>query len=437
MNISLHNKTIAAIATPPGEGGIGKIIVSGPEAFAIANKIFAGKHIKDLCNVEDNKLYYGHIADGVQKIDEVILNIEKSGNSFTGEDIVEINCHGGIRILMRVYELVVSHGAKKEEWEGLAAQAVENNKIDGIRKEALSELITARTKLCAKVLLDQYQGALSKALHECLDMIKEAKQFPGENENTDARNDIFVVKEITHRMESLLNTAPFGMALTSPQAIVILGKPNVGKSTLINAILGEEQMIVHHEPGTTRDYGSEFISVKDIPFEIIDTAGIRKPEDVLESMSIEMTREQLRRADKVLAVFDNSKPFDHEDMEILNSLKLWKAAKDSEEQRSHIIIPLINKNDLPAQLDKKVIEAELAAPVCYISAQKQEGLDIVYEKLVQEFGALYHPGKPVVFNKRQFYLLSGVYRMFETTTSQVAAIRKLKHILTECLQGTP
>ncbi|TVL98937.1 MAG: hypothetical protein CV080_08640, partial [Candidatus Kuenenia stuttgartiensis] len=127
MNIQLSHETIAAIVTPIGEGGIGKIVVSGPKALNMANDIFEGKHIKDLCNAENGKLYYGHIVSGNQRIDEVILNVEKQGNSFTGEDVVEINCHGGIRILMRVYELIVSHGAKKETWEGLAAQALEND----------------------------------------------------------------------------------------------------------------------------------------------------------------------------------------------------------------------------------------------------------------------------------------------------------------------
>lgn len=435
MSIGLHNKTIAAIVTPLGEGGIGKIIVSGPEAFTIVNKVFQGKHMKDLCHAENNKLYYGHIVNDNRRIDEVLLNIETHESSFTGEDLVEINCHGGIRILMRVYELVISHGAKKGEWEELAAQAFEKNKIDGIQKEALLELITSRTKLCAKVLLDQYNGALSKILHECMDLIKGTEHFPAKNEDADARNDFFM-KEIAHRIEPLLNTASFGMALTSPQAIVILGKPNVGKSTLINTILGKEQMIVHHEPGTTRDYASEIVSIADIPFEIIDTAGMRKTEDMLESMSIEMTREQLRGADKVLAVFDNSRPLDHEDWEILDALKLWKTAKDYERQRRRVIIPLLNKNDLPAQLDKKIIEAEIETPVCYISAQKKEGLDVVYEKLVQEFDTRYHPGTPVVFNKRQFYLLSKACRTLQTATSQAAAIRELKNIFTECLRGT-
>ncbi|GJQ48882.1 GTPase and tRNA-U34 5-formylation enzyme TrmE [Candidatus Kuenenia stuttgartiensis] len=434
MNIQLSHETIAAIVTPIGEGGIGKIVVSGPKALNMANDIFEGKHIKDLCNAENGKLYYGHIVSGNQRIDEVILNVEKQGNSFTGEDVVEINCHGGIRILMRVYELIVSHGAKKETWEGLAAQALENDQIDAIQKEALPELVAARTKLCAKVLLDQYNGALSKTLHKCMDITKQMECASAEGHNTE-EEVIFPLKELTHSIDALLNTAPFGMALISPQAIVILGKPNVGKSTLMNAVLGEEQMIVHHEPGTTRDYASEYISIEDIPFEIVDTAGIRKTEDTVESMSIEMTREQLGRADKVLAIFDNSKPLDHEDREILDALKSWKMAKAYERQRAYTIIPLINKTDLPAQLDTKIIESEIASPVYYISAQKKEGLDVVYEKLVEEFNTCYHPGTPVVFNKRQFHLLSGARRMLETAAFSAATIQELRNIFNECLRG--
>ena len=179
------------------------------------------------------------------------------------------------------------------------------------------------------------------------------------------------VSVLTDHIGSLLKTVPFGIALTTPQVLVILGKPNVGKSTLINAILGEERMLVHHEPGTTRDYVSEFISIKGIPFELVDTAGVRETSDMLEVMSIEMTQEQLQRADKVIVVFDNSRNFDQEDEGILSALNSWQTTKSSgdlqQKANAHAIIPVVNKCDLPAKLDKQRIEGELSATcVLYI-----------------------------------------------------------------------
>ena len=183
------------------------------------------------------------------------------------------------------------------------------------------------------------------------------------------------------------------MALTTPQVMVILGKPNVGKSTLINAILGEERMLVHHEPGTTRDYVSEFISIKGIPFELVDTAGVRETSDMLEVMSIEMTQEQLQRADRVIVVFDNSRNFDQEDEGILSALTFWQTTKSSgglqQKANARAIIPVVNKCDLPAKLDKLRIEAALHQPVCCISALNKEGFEDLNKRLVQEFDTAY------------------------------------------------
>ncbi|MEK7805206.1 MAG: GTPase, partial [Planctomycetota bacterium] len=385
------HKTIVSIVTPLGEGGIGKIIVSGPDALSIGNKVFQGKGIADLREAASQKLYYGHIYDKGERVDEVILNVVRQKDSFTGEDVVEINCHGGIRVVMRIYELLQTSGAEGVEWDSLLQQSFENDKTDFIQKEALQELVQARTKLGVMVLLDQYAGALSGALKQGLTIIEGIREslLAKDNENTphlsppsqggegkfeneivhphpnpppsmgrefnnlpnslplnkresndlphpipfsgkesnDPSPDTFPslggrglggggdnwnasVSTLIGHIENLLKTAPFGIVLTSPQVLVILGKPNVGKSTLINAILGEERMLVHHEPGTTRDYVSEFISVDGIPFELVDTAGVRETSDMLEVMSIEMTQEQLRRADKVFAVFDNSRKFD-------------------------------------------------------------------------------------------------------------------------------
>ena len=186
MEMMNKQKTIVSIVTPLGEGGIGKIIVSGPDALSIANKVFQGKGIADLREATSHKLYYGHIHDKGERIDEIILNVVRQKDSFTGEDVVEINCHGGIRVVMRIYELMQSSGVAGVEWESLLSQSFENSKMDFIQKEASQELVQVRTKLGVKVLLDQYAGALSGALQQGLKIIEGIRQslHAKDNENT-------------------------------------------------------------------------------------------------------------------------------------------------------------------------------------------------------------------------------------------------------------
>ena len=531
MEMMNKQKTIVSIVTPLGEGGIGKIIVSGPDALSIGNKVFQGKGISDLREATNHKLYYGHIHDKGERIDEIILNVVRQKDSFTGEDVVEINCHGGIRVVMRIYELLQSLGVAGVEWESLLSQSFENSKMDFVQKEALQALVQVRTKLGVKVLLDQYAGALSKALKEGLEIIKGIREslLAKDNENTPSlsppsqgregkfENEIVhphpnpppsmgressviqststsdekksddlwhpspslgmesndqspntfpspcgrglggggdnwnaSVSTLIDHIESLLKTAPFGTAVTMPQVLVILGKPNVGKSTLINAILGEERMLVHHEPGTTRDYVSEYISVDGIPFELVDTAGVRETSDMLEVMSIEMTQEQLRRADKVITVFDNSLKFDQEDEGILSALNSWLSTKSSgdlqKKANAHAVIPVINKCDLPAKLDKLRIESALQQPVCCISALNKGGFEDLNRRLVQEFDITYKSMRPVVFTKRQYHLLAKAETIVKQEKDCLAeknvsdktfqVLDELKDIFRACLDGS-
>lgn len=436
---SIKKKTLVSIGTPLGEGGIGKIIVSGPNALPVVNKMFEGKGITDLCRAASQKLYYGYIHDRGQRIDEVILLVTKQADSFTGEDVVEINCHGGIRVVLRIYEHLQAFGAKGVDWHSLLLQSFENDTLDIIQVEALQEVIRARTKLGTKVLLDQYAGALS-------DIVKKILAITNEN-HFDKTHISHTISALARHIYQLLETAPYGMALTAPQSLIILGKPNVGKSTLINTILGEERMLVHNEPGTTRDYVSEFIAVHGIPFEIIDTAGIRDTADKLEFMSIEMTLEQINRADKIMAVFDNSRPFDREDKRIVEILHSWLMKKEPHQERYiHTIIPVINKCDLPAKLDRGMIESEVGQPLCCISAQNRNGLADLQKRLVEEFDTGYRPMRPVVFNKRLYHLMRKADTLVKQGKECLAAgenisdellriIRELRDIFTVCLRG--
>jgi len=453
----IEGKTLASIVTPLSEGGIGKIFVSGPDALSLVSKVFKGKKAADLCEAGSRKLHYGYIYENGQRIDEVILHTLDKRDSFTGEDAVEINCHGGIRVVMRTYECLGALGAEGVPWNNLLLQSLKNGKLDFVQKEAFQEIVGAPTKLGVKVLLDQYAGALSKALQTGLDIIEGIRRschsiapskeislrtgFKGE--------DDAAVTALTDGIERLLATASFGMALTTPQTLVILGKPNVGKSTIMNAILDEERAIVHHEPGTTRDYVSECISVSGIPFEIVDTAGIRDTSDVIESMSIEMTLEQLRRARKALVVFDNARPFDREDKGILKALDLWIAQEsaDALQTGARVAIPVVNKCDLPARFDRTMIESAIKQPVCNISALNKAGFEDVNKRLVQEFDTAYNPGRPVVFTGRQCQLLQDARLLVKRETDCLArndksrrmlrVTEELQDIFVACLKGKP
>ncbi len=453
----MERKTVASIVTPLGEGGIGKVVVSGPDALSLVSKVFKGKKAVGLCKAEGGRLHYGYIYENGQRIDEVILHTQGKQDSFTGEDVVEINCHGGIRVVMRTYQCLGSLGAEGVPWDALLLQSQENGRLDCIQKEAFREIVGARTKLGVKVLLDQYAGALSGALQTGLDITEGMRRScrsaaPSQKTSSGVSfkdADDAAVTALTDGIDQLLATASYGLALTTPQTLVILGKPNVGKSTILNAILDEDRALVHHEPGTTRDYISECISVSGIPFEIVDTAGVRDAGDVIESMSIAITFEQLCRARKVLAVFDNARPFDREDEGILKALDLWITRENADglQPGARVAIPVINKCDLPQKLDTVKITSSFQQPVCVISALNRAGFDEVNSRLVREFDTAYHPGRPVVFTGRQRQLLQDarllVKREKECPSGNnnhdrmLRVMEELQGIFKECLQGKP
>ncbi len=305
----MKKETIASITTPIGEGGIGVIHVSGSDSLEIINAVFKGKKRRDLRKAESKRLYYGDIYSNGSTVDEVIVNVLREQDSFTGEDLVEINCHGGILAVKKILECVVSAGAKEVHWKELASRPLSNNKIDLIQEEALLEIPKSKTKLGAKVLLDQYNGALSSLIQETVAQVEKCEN------NKEQLNDI------NSKLREILATATFGCAITSPQKLIITGKPNAGKSTLINALLKEDRLITHEEPGTTRDAIDEMISIDGIPLTIIDTAGIRETDHEVEKLGVLESKRQLIEADKIIIVFDSSRPVEKEDREILKFIE--------------------------------------------------------------------------------------------------------------------
>ena len=384
----MKKETIASITTPIGEGGIGVIQVSGPDSLEIVNAVFKGKKLKDLRSAESKRLYYGDIYSNGSTVDEVIVNVLREQDSFTGEDLVEVNCHGGILAVKKTLESVVSAGAKEVHWKELAGRPLSNNKIDLIQEEALLEIPVAKTKLGVKVLLDQYNGALSSYIQKIVKQIEECD------------NNKELLCDINNRLKEILATAAFGCAFTSPQRLIITGKPNAGKSTLINALLKEDRLITHEEPGTTRDAVDEMISIDNIPFTIIDTAGIRETDHEVEKLGVLESKKQLREADKIIIVFDNSKPTEKDDREIvkfIEELELQKTDKNIS------IFPVLNKADMPGKLDLKTVVGKAFEPMCQVSALNGDGLTTLEENLISEFKEFtkYTPERPIIFTIRQ------------------------------------
>lgn len=392
----MEKETIASITTPIGEGGIGVVQVSGPKSLEIVSSVFKGKKREELRNAESKRLYYGDIHLNGTTVDEVIVSVLRKQDSFTGEDLVEVNCHGGIRAVKKTLECMVSAGAKSVHWKELAGRSFINNKIDLIREDALIEIPNAKTRLCVKTLLDQYKGALSSFLHH---LMKEIENNGGSSMDR--------LSYIRGRLNEILKTAAFGRAVTTPQKLIITGKPNAGKSTLLNALLKEDRSITHKDPGTTRDVIDEMISVDGIPLTIIDTAGIRETSHEVERLGVLESKRHLKLADKIIIVFDSSKPAEDEDRKLIEFID--KLEIDKEDNLHKVsIFPVMNKADLPSKLNWSELVRETFEPVCHISALNGDGIATLERNLIAEFKEYtkYTPERPVIFTKRQQECLS-------------------------------
>ncbi len=387
----MSRETIASIVTPIGEGGIGVVQVSGPRSREIVNSVFRGKRSVDLVTAQSKSLHYGKIYLNERLVDEVIVHILWEEDSYTGEDLVEVNCHGGIQAVKKTLECILFSGAKEVHWDEFTERSYLNGKIDLIQREAYREIPQAKTKLSAKILIDQYNGALSSFIQDLI-MKTESKKIKQR------------LPHIHKGLSEILETATFGCAITSPGRLVITGRPNVGKSTLINALLREERSLVHGEPGTTRDAVDVQISVFGIPFTIVDTAGVRETTDTIEKLGVSVTKSQLRKADMILYVLDNSTSLVDEDRELFEFIV--KKSNDGQTQvnsrRNHIII-VVNKSDLSQKLDISALGREHQFPICRISALQSQGLSGLEEALTEEFSAFidYTPKRAIIFTGRQ------------------------------------
>ncbi|TEB13707.1 tRNA modification GTPase MnmE [Pelotomaculum propionicicum] len=419
--LNLLEDTIAAISTPLGEGGIGIVRLSGPAAFDIAKKIFRSKK-KEWSAAEGHRLVYGHILDPAgQIVDEVLLGYMKAPHTYTREDIIEINCHGGIVPSKKILELVLSAGARLARPGEFSLRAFLNGRIDLAQAESIIDIIRARTETGLKLAVAQLNGSLSRKILELQDrllgllaQVEANIDFPEDDlEAATGQELLRTVGELLEQVEDLIRGAQAGKIYREGIRTIIIGRPNVGKSSLLNALLRENRAIVSDIPGTTRDIIEEMINIGGIPLKIIDTAGLHETENIIEKIGMEKTREMINRADLVLVVLDAGRELVAADLDIIGSVRDKKA------------VFLVNKDDLA---EKKISVEELdvlaaGRPVLWVSAKEETGLDELEEKIFEMVmgGHLSGTDDALVTNTRHKQALEAAQRHL---TDAVAELKK-------------
>lgn len=372
--------TIAAISTGMTNSGIGKVRMSGPQALEIADKVYRSPKGKThLLHADSHTIHYGYIYDGEQLIDEVLVLIMRAPRSYTTEDMVEIDCHGGVVVMKKILETVIKYGARPAEPGEFTKRAFLNGRIDLTQAEAVIDVINAKNEYALSSSVKQLRGNVLEKIRQIrkniignVAFIEAAMDDPEHINADDFGEELKVsVEENIKAIQKLLDSADNGRMIREGIKTVIVGKPNAGKSSLLNSLVGDERAIVTDIAGTTRDTLEESINIHGIPLNIVDTAGIRETQDVVEKIGVTKAKIFAQDADLIIYVVDGSTPLDENDREIMDMIRDKKA------------VILLNKIDLDLQTTKEMLENMTQHPVLEISAANQQGLED-FEALIRD-----------------------------------------------------
>jgi tRNA modification GTPase len=411
----LEFDTIAAISTPKGEGAIAIVRLSGDKAIEISDKLFRGVGGKRLMDVLSHTIHYGHLVDPKTGLvaEEVMVSVMKGPKTFTKEDVVEINCHGGLVSVNRVLQLVLNNGAQLAEPGEFTKRAFLNGRIDLSQAEAVIDLIRAKTDKAMNVALGQMEGRLSRLIQKLRQEILETLAHVEVNIDYPEYDD---VEEMTHRLllekaqyvkteiQKLLQTSQQGKILREGLSTAIVGRPNVGKSSLLNSLAQENKAIVTDIAGTTRDVIEEYVNIRGVPLKLLDTAGIRETEDIVERIGVEKSRQVLKDADLILLVLNHSEELSLEDENI------FKAVEGMD------VIVIINKMDLPQKMDMdRVQELAKQYKIIQTSLLEDRGVDELEEAIAALFftGTIEAGDLTYVSNSRHIALLNQALNSIE------------------------
>ena len=388
---------IAAISTPLGTGGVGIIRISGKKATEIADRIFVSVNGKKLSSSKGYRAYFGRIFDGETAVDEVVCLVFRAPHSYTGEDVVEINCHGGVVLLKKILRLVLQNGAQAAAPGEFTKRAFLNGKLDLSEAESVMTLISAQGEQGANAAFNQLEGSLSRKIEKINSSLLSLAahiaawvDYPDDEIEELGNNELYSTIYNAHlELCALLNNFDSGMAVTNGVEAAIVGKPNVGKSTLMNLLTGYDRSIVTEIEGTTRDVVEETVNLNGCILRISDTAGMRETGDIVEKLGVERSRKKLERAAIVFAVFDLSKPLSDEDKELIDECK------------DKNVIPIVNKTDLEPRLDVDYIKNQLGSPL-FISAKSGDGYNELCDRVAELMGTKnFDTTSAMLVNERQ------------------------------------
>ena len=377
----MKKDTIAAIATAMTNSGIGIVRISGTEAFDIIKKIYKGKNQKDLSQVKSHTIHYGYIVDGEETIDEVLVMIMKGPHSFTGEDTVEIDCHGGVYVVKRILETVIKVGARPAEPGEFTKRAFLNGRMDLSQAEAVIDVINSKNEYALKSSVSQLKGNVQKKIKEIREeiiyhtaFIETALDDP-EHISVDGYGEKLkvTVDNLLKEIDELLKSSDNGRIIKEGIKTVIVGKPNAGKSSLLNVLVGEDRAIVTDIAGTTRDVLEESIQLNGISLNIMDTAGIRDTSDIVEKIGVDKAKSYANEADLIIYVVDASRELDENDFDIIHMIQDKKA------------VVLLNKSDLDTVVTENMIKSYIEKPILSISAKEESGIKELEDTLKNMF----------------------------------------------------